>query len=107
MRRKTHVSWFRSHTRRAQGRFCVSIPLDPPAGVVEVPAARMSGFEDRTAGLGRDVFAVVTGKQPRQMMMALPSRAFSRSHHSGLVNRGSVVAPVGNGGRTAAWSSAL
>jgi hypothetical protein len=43
------------------------------------------------AGLGNVAVAAPAGKQRRQMMVALPSFAFSRIHHSVLVNRGSGV----------------
>jgi hypothetical protein len=91
-----------------QGWSCVSTTIDRSAGFVEVLAsAGGSDFEDRTAGLGRDAFAIVEGRQPRQMIIALPSLAFSRIHHSVLVGRGSGASSFGSLGRTATWWEGL
>src|SRR6266478_2307445 len=73
-----------------QGWSGVSTAIDPLSRSIElVEIACRCDFEDRTAGLRGDGLTVAAGRQPRQMMMALPSRVFSRVHHSVLVGRGS------------------
>jgi hypothetical protein len=91
-----------------QGWSSVSTTIDRSAGFVEVlGSACSSDFEDRNADLGRDAFAIVEGRQPRQMIIALPSLAFSRIHHSVLVGRGSGASSFGTLGRTATWWEGL
>jgi hypothetical protein len=83
----------------------VSTAIGLPTRLIEpVGIACGSDFGDRLVGLVRDAFTVV-GKQPRQMVVALASLAFSRSHHSVLVKRGSGVSF--NGGEAATWCKAL
>jgi hypothetical protein len=69
---------------------------------------RRACVEDSAVGaacLGCDTFETVEAKHTRQIMIALPTLTFSRSHHSALLNRGSEAsASFGSGGRTEAWS---
>jgi hypothetical protein len=76
----------------AQG--CCGSPTtaDPSTRFIEVLGRSCESDSDgRTGALGSDTVAIVSGKQPLQIAVALRSRAFSRVHHSVLVGRGSGV----------------